>query len=158
MAILAHNMLLLNDVNYGYRIVRMRANLRGADEDIWTVVQSGWEEPWVMQEDGLKTLKLKTKWTATEKNLSKFNAKALDTIFSSIDGKQFELIQGCESAKEAWDILQNVFEGTANVRKIRLDLLASQFEDIKMSDDEKIGEFRAKLSSVANEAQVLGKK
>ena len=111
-----------------------------------------------MQEDGLKTLKLKTKWTATEKNLSKFNAKALDTIFSSIDGKQFELIQGCESAKEAWDILQNVFEGTANVRKIRLDLLASQFEDIKMSDDEKIGEFRAKLSSVANEAQVLGKK
>lgn len=158
MAILAQNMLLLNDVNYGYWKVRMRANLRGADEDIWTVVQSGWEEPWVMQEDGLKIPKLKTKWTATEKKLSRFNARALDTIFSSVDGKQFELIQGCESAKEAWDILQNAFEGTANVRRIRLDLLASQFEDIKMRDDEKIGDFSAKLSSIANEAQVLGKK
>lgn len=158
MAILANNMLLLNDVNYGYWQVRMRANLRGADEDIWTVVQSGWEEPCVMQEDGLKTLKPKTKWTATEKKLSRFYAKALDTIFSSVDGKQFELIQGCESAKEAWDILQNAFEGTTKVRRIRLDLLASQFEDIRMTDDEKIGDFSAKLSSIANESQVLGKK
>ena len=138
MAILAHNILLLDDVNYGYWKVRMRANLRGADEDIWIVVQSGWEEPWVMQEDDLKTLKSKKKWTATEKKLSKFNAKALDTISSSVEEKQFELIQGCESAKEAWDILQNAFEGTANVRRIRLDLLASQFEDIRMSDDDKI--------------------
>ena len=144
-------------MNYGYWKVRMRANLRGADEDIWIVVQSGWEEPWVMQEDDLKTLKSKKKWTATEKKLSKFNAKALDTIFSSVDGKQFELIQSCESAKEAWDILQNAFEGTENVRRKRLDLLASQFEDIRISDDEKIGEFSAKLSSIANEAQVLGK-
>ena len=47
MAILAHNILLLNDVNYGYWKVRIRANLRGADEDIGTVVQYGWEEPWV---------------------------------------------------------------------------------------------------------------
>ena len=101
MAILAHNILMLK--------VRMRANLRGTDEDIWAVVQSGWEEQWVMQEGGLKTLKLKTKWTATEKKLSKFNAKALDTISSSVDGKQFELIQGFESAKEAWDIIQNLF-------------------------------------------------
>ena len=137
-------------MNYGYWKVRMRANLRGADEDIWIVVQSGWEEPWVMQEDDLKTLKSKKKWTATEKKLSKFNAKALDTIFSSVDRKQFELIQSCESAKEAWDILQNSFEGTANVRRIRLDLLASQFEGIRMSDDEKIREFSAKLSSIAN--------
>ena len=71
MAILAHNMLLLNDVNYGYLKVRMRANLRGADEDVWTVVQSGWEEPCVMQEYGLKILILKTKRTVTEKKLSK---------------------------------------------------------------------------------------
>ena len=138
MATLAHNSFLLNDMNYGYWKVRMRANLRGADEDIWTVVQSGWEKLWVMQEDGLKTLKSKTKWTAAEKKLSKFNAKALDTIFSYVDGKQFELIQSCKSAKETWDILQNAFEGTANVRRIRLDLLASQFEDIRMSDDDKI--------------------
>ena len=58
---LAHNMLLLDDVNYRYWKVRMKANLRGDDKDIWTVVQSGWEEPCVMQEDGLKTLKPKTK-------------------------------------------------------------------------------------------------
>ena len=110
--------LLLNGVNYGYWKVRIRANLRGTDEDIWTVVQSGWKDLWVMQEDGLKTPKPKTKWTATEKFFSKFNAKARDTIFNFVDEKPFELIQGCESAKEVWDILQNAFECTANVRKI----------------------------------------
>ena len=87
----------------------MGANLCGTDENIWTVVQSGWEELWVMQEDGLKTPKPKTKWTATEKNLSKFNVKALDTIFSFVGRKQFELIHSCESANEALNILKMCF-------------------------------------------------
>ena len=39
-----------------------------------------------------------------------------------------------------------------------MGLLASQFEDIRMGDDKKTREFSAKLSSMANETQVLGKK
>ena len=59
-------------------------------------------------------------------------------VFSSVVEKQFELTQGCESDKEAWDILQNAFEGTVNFWRTRLDLLTLQFENIRMNNDEKI--------------------
>lgn len=62
------------------------------------------------------------------------------------------------SAKEVWDILHKVYEGMNSVKRKKLDTLASQFENLKMSDDDTIVGFGAKISSIANEAQVLGKK
>lgn len=57
----------------------MKASLRETNEDVSTVFQCGWEEPYLTLEDGLKTPKLNTKWTA-KKKLSVFNAKALDSL------------------------------------------------------------------------------
>lgn len=51
-----------------------------------------------------------------------FNARSL-----KVDQNQFELIKGCRSAKEAWDILQNVFEGTSNVRQFENYLVSLIF-------------------------------
>ncbi|CAL9238652.1 unnamed protein product [Arabidopsis halleri] len=150
-----YNPLLLDGANYKYWKVRTKTNICDIDEDAWTAVECGWEKPYVTSEDGELVAKPRTKWTATEKKMSKFNSKALNAIFKSVKRREFELIQGCESAKEAWDILQNVFEGTDNVKRTRLELLASKFENIRMNDDEKIVDFSARLSSIANEAQVL---
>ncbi|KAG7588568.1 Zinc finger CCHC-type [Arabidopsis suecica] len=153
-----YNPLLLDGANYGYWKVRTKTNICDIDEDAWTAVECGWEKPYVTSEDGELMAKPRTKWTATEKKMSKFNSKALNAIFKSVNRREFELIQGCKSAKEAWDILQNVFECTDNVNRTRLELLASKFENIRMNDDEKIANFSARLSSIANEAQVLGKR
>ena len=79
-------------------------------------------------------------------------------IFSAVELDQFKIIQGCESAKEAWDVLVNHFEGDTSVRRTRIDHLASRFENLRMEDDESIAGFVSKLSSIANEATVLGKK
>ena len=58
------------------------------------------------------------------------NFKALNVIFSSIDSTQFKLISACESAKEAWTILQTVHEGTPLVKISKLQMLASRFKDV----------------------------
>ncbi|XP_010424168.2 PREDICTED: uncharacterized protein LOC104709216 [Camelina sativa] len=96
-------------------------------------------------------------WTDEEQKRSKYNSRALSAIHCSVGKKQFELIQGCETAKEAWDILQIQYEGTTKVQSSRKDMLASRFENLRMEEHESISDFSSKLSALAQEALTLGK-
>ncbi|KAF8082376.1 hypothetical protein N665_0830s0023, partial [Sinapis alba] len=116
---------MLDEGSFGHWKARMRHIIRGIDEDAWTAVELGWSPPCTIMEDKTYAPKPKERWTKSEKTASKFNSKALTMIFSAVDMDQFKIIQGCESAKEAWDILVNHFEGDKRVRKIRIDHLAS---------------------------------
>ncbi|XP_010507018.1 PREDICTED: uncharacterized protein LOC104783573 [Camelina sativa] len=149
--------IMLDTKRYGYWKVRMTQLIRGQGEDAWTAVEEGWEPPYDTTEDGVKIPIPKARWTIDEKNLSKFNAIAMNVIFCSVDEDEFKLIQGCKSAKQAWDILQQSHEGTSSVKRTRLDLLATQFECLKMALDVTIVKFSSKIIAIANEPEVLGK-
>ena len=153
-----HKPIMLDSCSFGHWKARMRQLIRGIDEDAWTAVEDGWSVPTMMTDDKTLAPKPKDRWTDQEKATSKFNSKALTAIFSSVDLDQFKIIQGCESAKEAWDILTNNFEGNTSVRKTRIDHLASKFENLRMTDDEPIDGFISNISELASEASVLGKK
>ncbi|MEQ5248902.1 hypothetical protein, partial [Escherichia coli] len=75
---------------------------------IWRVVLTGWEHPKKAgaTENDPKVLKPEVEWDAAERTLAGYNHKALDTIYSLMHESQFTLVAGCESAKEAWDILE----------------------------------------------------
>ncbi|KAG7568130.1 Zinc finger CCHC-type superfamily [Arabidopsis thaliana x Arabidopsis arenosa] len=154
---LAVKSLALDAENYGYWKVNMKAIIQGIDEDAWTAVEDGYEVPKIEEKDGSIVTKPKAKWTKNEKTMSRYNAKALSTIFTSVNKNQFKLIQGCESAKEAWDKLEKVFEGTKSVKISRIDRLASQFKNLRMDEHENVTDFSAKLCAIANEAHVIGK-
>ncbi|KAI3454896.1 hypothetical protein Pfo_011559, partial [Paulownia fortunei] len=72
--------------------------------------------------------------------------KALNAIFSVLDSNQFRLIATL------------AYEGTVSVRLSKLQMLASQFEDLIMLDNKTILDFNAKLCDIANEVHALGKK
>ncbi|KAG7559036.1 Integrase catalytic core [Arabidopsis thaliana x Arabidopsis arenosa] len=152
-----NKLFVLDTKRYGYWKVRMTQLIRGQGEDAWTAVEEGWEPPYELNEDGVKITKPKANWSTEEKNLSKFNARAMNAIFGGVDEDEFKLIQGCKSAKQAWDTLQKSHEGTSSVKRTRLDHIATQFECLKMSPDETIVKFSSKISVLANEAEVLGK-
>lgn len=130
--------IILDGGNFGHWKARMRHIIKGIDEDAWTAVEEGWSTPTVLMEDKTLGPKSKDKWTDSEKAASKFNSKALTTIFSAVGLDQFKIIQGCDSAKEAWDTLVNHFEENTSVRRTRFDHLASRFENLRMGDDEPI--------------------
>ena len=52
----------------------------------------------------------------------------------------------------------NSFEGDESVKMTRLDHLRSQFENLRCSNNDSMASFSAKLSAMAHEACVLGKK
>ncbi|XP_057444753.1 uncharacterized protein LOC130736999 [Lotus japonicus] len=84
------------------------------------------------------------------------NSKALNAIFNGVDKNMFRLINTCTVAKEAWDILKTAHEGTARVRMSRLQMLTTQFENLRMTEEETISEFHMRVRDLANSSFALG--
>jgi hypothetical protein len=130
--------------NCGYWKARMQFFLKSID--CWSIVETGWTKP----EDA--TLELVPQKTA---RLS--NDKALHALCQALSPSEFAKISNCESAKEAWQILETTYEGTKLVKSAKLQMLISKFEEIKMLEDETFGEFYSKMSDLRNSMLSLGK-
>ncbi|KAG9459176.1 hypothetical protein H6P81_003684 [Aristolochia fimbriata] len=72
------------------------------------------------------------------------------------DEEQFRRVSACTTAKEAWKILEVHYEGTESVRAVKLQMLMTQFELIRMREDETILEFEGKIRDIANQSANLG--
>ncbi|CAM8959572.1 unnamed protein product [Rhodiola kirilowii] len=123
---------LLEGDKYGYWRVRMKAFLKSQDESVWEVVEQGWTNPVALNEEGKVCLLAKDKWTEAQKKTEAVNSKAMNAIFSGVDGKNFKMISTCEDAKKAWDILQTAHEGTTKVKMSRMETVTSKFENLRM--------------------------
>lgn len=108
-------------------------------------------------QDGITSLKHKADWSIDEDDEALANEKALNSIFNDIDKNMFKLINTCTEAKEAWYILRTAHEGT-KVRRSRLQLLTTKFENLRMMDDESISDFNICLHDIANNSFFLGEK
>ncbi|XP_010422563.1 PREDICTED: uncharacterized protein LOC104707828 [Camelina sativa] len=126
--------------------------------EAWFAVEDGWSHPTEKNEKGELVQKHRKKWTAEEKAESKHNSQALSVIFKSLPRDIFNQVQGCESAKEALDILVVTFEGTCRVRRTRLNNLASDFENLQMTETESVADYSSRLSGIAQESVILGKR
>ena len=54
---------------------------------------------------------------------------------------EFHRILHVKTAKVAWTILETTYEGTKKVKDIKLQMLATRFEELKMGDDESFDSF-----------------
>src|SRR3954469_4423326 len=109
-------------------------------------------------EDGTSVLILETQGSKSEEELALGNSKALSALFNGIDKNIFRLVQHCELAKEAWDILKTAHEGTSKVKMSRLQILTTKFENLKMKEDETIYEFHMNVREISNNSPALGEK
>jgi hypothetical protein len=114
--------------------------------DCWSIVNSGWTKP----EDA-------TPETVPLKNARLSNDKALHALCQALSPSEFAKISNCESAKEAWKILETTYEDTNSVKSAKLQMLTSRFEEIKMLEEETFGKFYSKISDLRNSMVSLGK-
>ncbi|XP_075485262.1 uncharacterized protein LOC142524982 [Primulina tabacum] len=142
----------LDGTNYSLWKVKIRFHIKSIDERAWQRVLSGWSPPRKIDEDGDSLIKPESDWSTDEVQISNYNSKALNTIFSSVDTNMFGLITNCVSAKDAWDILQRHCEGSESVRRTRLRMITSKFEMMRMEESENILEYDRRLREIANEA------
>jgi hypothetical protein len=67
------------------------------------------------------------------------------------------VLSNCESAQEAWQILETTYEGTKLVKSTKLQMLIYRFEEIKMLEDETFGVFYTRISDLRNSTLSLGR-
>ena len=89
---------------------------------------------------------------------SNANSKALNAIFCGVSPNEFHRISHITVAKEAWQILENIYEGTKKVKDTKLQMLTTRFEEPKMSKDESFNSFYSKLNEVVIGKFNLGEK
>ena len=71
---------------------------------------------------------------------------------------EFLQISHITVAKEAWQILETTYEGTKKVKDIKLQMLTTWFEELRMSEDESFDSFYSKLNEVVVNKFNLGEK
>ncbi|XP_019179845.1 PREDICTED: uncharacterized protein LOC109175043 [Ipomoea nil] len=144
--------------NYAYWKARTKMHLRAQGERVLRAVLTGWSHPTKYGDNtgDPPVLKPEAEWTKTEMTTASCNHKALDTIFSLMHESQFTIVAGCDSAKEDWDALETTYEGTASVKQSKVQMVQTDFEDLKMKDDETIVDFHARVQELANRASILG--
>lgn len=86
------------------------------------------------------------------------NDKAINAICQALSPSKFSRISHCETAKEAWEVLETTYEGNQLVKSAKLQMLVSQFEGIKMLEEESFNEFYTKISTLRNSMINPGKK
>lgn len=130
----------------------MTTFIRTIDEGAWTAVEKGWTAPVDPEENPKDT----EEWTAAEITLSGMNQKAINAIQSDVSIEIFSLISTFQTVKEAWLVLKNTFEENRRVKGQRVQQLVTQFENLKMEEDETIVDFHTKLRAIVNECTLLG--
>ena len=99
----------------------------------------GSSEYWFQQSDLFKRIQGAIKEAKRFiENFSKKYQKTLYAIFQALDESIFEKISKAEIVKEAWVTLQKLYKGDELVKRMKLQILKSEFESLCMNDSESI--------------------
>jgi len=77
-------------------------------------------------------------------------------IQQNVDSNHFEKISKITRSKKAWDILAKYYEGSENVKQVKLQSLRKKYELMLMEDDHRTSDYISKLLSVVNQMKACG--
>eukprot|EP00253_Pinus_taeda_P020677 PITA_20677 len=124
-----------NGKSYDYWAITMRVLF--ACEDLWELVEDGFEEP--TDENEFNRL------TQTEKDLLKSNrkkdSKTRVFLYQAVDQSMFPRITAAKTSKEAWQTLKTPYQGMEKVKTAKLQLLRRDFENLNMKESDNIDSF-----------------
>ena len=96
----------------------MKMHILGHNPAVWAIVCIGLQGEYF--EDGRETNR---EVTVEELKMLQYNAQACDILFNGLCLKEFNKISRLENAKEIWDTLVDMHEGTESFKESKLDML-----------------------------------
>ena len=76
------------------------------------------------------------------------NSKVINAIFCGVSTDKFHRILHVKTSKKKWTILKTTYEGTKKVKDTKLQMLTTQFEEVKMSNNESFDSFYGRLNKI----------
>ncbi|MQM21098.1 hypothetical protein Taro_054132 [Colocasia esculenta] len=133
--------------DYAYWKNKMQVFLRAQNYELWKIVDKGPDEL-----PGDESL-----WTKGQINKPTLSWSAMNMMQCAIHPKEYSRVSSCKSAKEMWDKLQLIYEGTSEVRETKASILVSEYEMFRMKSDETTSEMFARFMLLVNGLKGLGK-
>ncbi|XP_063942882.1 uncharacterized protein LOC135150486 [Daucus carota subsp. sativus] len=91
-----------------------------------------------------------------EKEVHKDN-KAMNILFNGIDDDMFDCVINCPTAKEAWDTIQTLCEGTYQVRENKTQLFVQQYESFHSKSGESLNDLFNRFQKLLNGLKLYGR-
>ena len=85
-----------------------------------------------------------------------YDAKAKDLIISGLIESVYLKVLSCKTAKEVWGKLENIYAGDSKVKEAKLQIFRTQFEQLKMREDEYIVAYFQCVNETINTLEGLG--
>ena len=92
----------------------------------------------------------RNQWIDQHKAKVQMNAKAKYFLICALSKSEYDKIISCDFAKEIWDRLQNLHEGTDLVDKTKISMLVRQYEMFKILDHKNIDEMTIRFMNILN--------
>ncbi|XP_070010615.1 uncharacterized protein [Nicotiana sylvestris] len=109
----------------------------------------------VLEELPFSMAKTSKEYTEVDKIVVEKNFRAKKILVCRIGPKEYNRISTCDTTKEIWDLLQTGHEGTTQVKHSKIDMLTTEYELFKMTNDESIQDMHTRFTSVINELHSL---
>lgn len=116
----------------------MKTYISALGFDIWEVVKYGYIIPTTPPTD-----------VAGKKSFAS-DSKAKNAIMCGLVGNELVKIMGCKIAKEICNKLQSIHAGDDKIKEAKLQTFISQFESLKMNDEEDITAYMLRVNEVIN--------
>ena len=113
---------IFDGLNYAFWNVRMRVFLQAQRIDVWQAVVNGYNVPTTLPIDN------------TRRKIYEGKSKAMNAILSGLVESIFVKVMHCESAKEIWDKLNNIYQRDEKVKWEKIQTYRGQFEHPKMKE------------------------
>jgi hypothetical protein len=130
--------------NYALWSIRMKIYVQAHGFDVWKSIINGYKYPATPPIDN------------NGNKLSQNNLRAKIAILNGLVDSVYVKVMHCNSTKEIWDKLRNVYEGYAKVKAEKIQTYRGQFEKLKMKEDENIAAYFLRVDETVNAINGLG--
>nr|XP_048331640.1 uncharacterized protein LOC125422966 [Ziziphus jujuba var. spinosa] len=84
--------------------------------------------------------------------------KAKNYLFQAIDHSILETILNKDTSKQIWDSMKKKYQGTARVKRVKLQSLRAEFENLRMKSGELVSEYFSRTMAITNKMRIHGEK
>ncbi|KAL4271733.1 hypothetical protein GQ457_13G016510 [Hibiscus cannabinus] len=117
---------------------------------LWDIIEDGPTIPMKIVRE-TQVPKERHDWSIQERKQVQLIAKAMYILLYALGLEEFAIVSSCDNAKEIWDKLEVVHEGTNEVKETKISLLNLNYENFKIDLNEDVKAMFNWFSTIVNE-------